>query len=139
MIVDANLQFSDAQSLTATAASTNSIDLKQDRDIGVGYPMWLVVQSLAAPGGTTPTIAISLETDDSSSYLSVVTAAASPTLSAAQFALGTIYAMPWPRSNERHNRLKYTLGGTSPTFTVTAFLTSEPPPGWQALPAANLA
>lgn len=138
MILDANLQFSDAQALTATAASTNSIDLKQDRDIGIGNHMWLVIQSGAAPGGTSPTIAISLETDDNSSFSSAATAATSPTLTAAQFALGTIYAMPWPRANERHNRLKYTLGGTSPTFTVSAFLTSEPPPGWQALPAAKL-
>lgn len=138
MIVDANLQFSDAQALTATEASTNSIDLKQDRDVGIGKPLFLVIQSQAAPGGTSPTIAISHETDDNSSFSSPATVAVSPTLTAAQFALGTIYAMEWPRTNERHNRLKYTLGGTSPTFTVSAFLTSEPPPGWQALPAAKL-
>lgn len=138
MILDANLQFSDAQALTATAASTNSIDLKQDRDVGVGKPLWLVIQSQAAPGGTSPTIAISLETDDNSSFSSAVVAATSPALTAAEFASGTIYAMPWPRENERHNRLKYTLGGTLPTFTVSAFLTSEPPPAWRALPAAKL-
>lgn len=139
MILDANLQFSDAQALTASAASTNSIDLKQDRDIGIGKELYLVVQSGAAPGGTSPTIAIGHETDDNSSFSSAKTVATSPTLAAADFAVGTIYAMTWPRQNERYNRLYFTLGGTSPTFTVTAFLTSEPPPGWRALPAAKLA
>lgn len=136
MIFDKTLQFSADQALTATAASTDYLDLSSDRDIGPGNPLWLCIASKAAPGGTSPTIAISIETDDNSSFSSAVTALAAPVLSAAQFALGTLYVIPWPFTNERFNRVKYTLGGTSPTFTVDAFLTSQPPPNWQAYPDA---
>lgn len=136
MIFDKSLQFSADQALTATAASTDHLDLGSDRDIGPGTPLWLVIVSKAAPGGTSPTIQISVETDDNNSFSSVTSLLASPVLSAAQFALGTLYAIPWPFTNERYNRVKYTLGGTSPTFTVDAFLTSQPPPNWQAYPDA---
>lgn len=44
--------------------------------------------------------------------------------------------MPFPHTNERYVRAKYTLGGTDPTFTIDAFLTSQEPPNWQALPDA---
>ena len=36
MIFDKNLQFSAAQALTATAASTNSVDLGANRPVGPG-------------------------------------------------------------------------------------------------------
>lgn len=136
MIIDKNLQFSADQALTATAASTDYLDLGSDRDIGPGNPLWLVILSKAAPGGTSPTITPSIETDDNSSFSSVATLATAPTVAGASFAAGTMIVMPWPFDNERYNRVKYTLGGTSPTFTVDAFLTSNPPPNWKAMPDA---
>lgn len=140
MILDAELQFSEAQALTATVASTNTLDLKHKRDIGIGKDLYLVIQSLADPGGTSPSIIIIIETSPNVAFSPFVTIAVSPALTAARFAMGTIYALPWPRQEvDRHNRLKYTLAGTDPTFTVRAFLSSEPPPGWRALPAAKLA
>lgn len=136
MIFDKNLQFSADQALTATAASTDYLDLGSDRDIGPGTPLWLVVVSKAAPGGTSPTIAVSIETDDNSSFSSAATLATHTTVAGASFGLGEKIVMPWPFTNERYNRVKFTLGGTSPTFTVDAFVTSQPPPNWQALPDA---
>lgn len=136
MIIDSLLAFSDSQSLTATAASTNSIDLSSDRDIGPGEPLWLVVTSEAAPGGTSPTLAISIETDDNSSFSSATTLATHTTLAAADFGAGTKVVIPWPMTNERYCRVKYTCGGTSPTFTVSAWLTSQEPTSWVAQPDA---
>ena len=43
MYVDAQLQFSDAQAITADAASTNIVDLGASRDIGSGENIYLVV------------------------------------------------------------------------------------------------
>ena len=42
--------------------------------------------------------------------------------------------MPW--QNERYLRLNYTLGGTTPTATVDAFLTNQDPASWLAYPDA---
>lgn len=136
MIIDKLLQVSSDQALTATAASTDVIDLSSDRDIGPGEQMWLVVASKVAPGGTSPTIAISIETDDNSSFSSATTLATHTTLAAAAFAVGTRVIIPMPMTNERYLRAKYTLGGTSPTFTVDAFLTNQEPANWVAYPDA---
>ena len=43
MILDAQNQFSSAQALTATADSTNVIDLGVAREIGVGEPMCVLI------------------------------------------------------------------------------------------------
>lgn len=42
MYLDAQLLFSDAQAVTAAAASTNTIDLSAVRDIGTGTPLYVV-------------------------------------------------------------------------------------------------
>lgn len=136
MIIDKRLEFSAAQALTATAASTNSIDVGVARQIGPGEPLWIVIVSKAAPGGTSPTIAISVETDDNTGFSSAATLATHPTLAAAAFGSGTRIVIPVPYSNERYLQLKYTLGGTSPTFTVDAFLTNQEPPQLTQYPDA---
>lgn len=137
MYIDRSLQFSSDQALTATAASDNSIDLGANRPVGQGEPMWAVIVCKVAPGGTTPTIAPSIEVDDNSGFGSARTILTGATLAAADFPLGTIYSMPWPRAlEERYARLKYTLGGTDPTVTVDAFLTNQPPSNWQSFPDA---
>lgn len=136
MIIDSLLQFSNSQALTATAASTDSVDLSSDRDIGPGEPMWLVVVSEVAPGGTSPTIVISIETDDNSSFSSAATVYTHASIAGAAFGAGTKVVIPWPMANERYIRVKYTLGGTSPTFTVSSFLTSQEPTSWTSLPDA---
>jgi hypothetical protein len=138
MIFDKSLQFSDSQALTGTSlvASTDHLDLGQDRDIGPGTPLWLVVVSKAAPGGTSPTLTIAIETDSASNFGTKKTLASSGAIAGANFGLGAMHVIPWPFTNERYARVAFTPGGTSPTFTVDAFLTNQPPPNWQALPDA---
>lgn len=121
MLIDAQHLFSDAQALTATGASTNSIDLGSDRDIGPGEPMAVVLKFDAALAGTSPTISVAIQTDDNSSFSSPTTIITSQTLSSA--AAGTQVVVPLPAANERYVRLNYTLNGTTPTATVTSFLT----------------
>jgi len=137
MYIDKNLQFSSAQALTATAASDNSIDLGANRPVGPGEALWLVMVSKADPGGTSPTLAPSVEVDDNSGFSSARTVLTGPTLAAADFPSGTIFTMPWPVNlNEQYARVKYTCGGTSPTFTVDAWLTNQDPTTWASLPDA---
>lgn len=124
MILDAQQLFSDAQALTSTAASTNLIDLSSDRNIGIGEPMsvLIVVDVAADDADGNETYSVAVQTDDNSSFSSAATLA---TLTITRGdAAGTRYAFTLPptESMERYLRLNYTLGGTSPSVTVTAFL-----------------
>lgn len=137
MIIDSLIEFSDAQALTATAASTNVIDLGSDRDIGPGRPLWVVVQVDVAADGTTgdETYSVALETDDNSGFSSASSLA---TVSIPRSTVaGTRFLIGMPRANERYLRLYYTLAGTTPTVTLSAWLTDQEPASWHAYPAAS--
>ena len=133
MILDKNLQVSTDQVVTATARSTDVIDLKQDRDIGIGEPMYLIA-NIKAVSGTSPTLTIALHTDDNSGFSSAVTLASSASL--APPVANSQIVLPVPLTNERYLSAHYTVGGTSPSFTIDAYLSAVPPPGWQAYPGA---
>lgn len=130
MFIDSTLEFSRAQALSATAASSNVIDLGVDRDIGPGKPMWIVldVGVTAAAGGT---YQVDLQTDDNSAFSSP-TSIATLTLAAASLKAGAQFVMGMPYANERYLRLNYTLGGTTPGVTISAFLTDQEQASWQA-------
>lgn len=81
MIMDKFLEFSDAQAVTATAISTNVVDLyplgnnqvtNLTRDIGTGEDIYLVVSTLTAATdtGSDATLTITLESDDNTSLSS---------------------------------------------------------------------
>jgi len=123
MILDSTLQFSNAQALTATADSTNVIDLSNDRDIGIGEPMALVVTVGVAADFTTgdETYQFQLETDDNAAMTSS-TIIGDVTVAAANLAAGDKVVIPLGHSNERYLQVVYTLGGTTPSITVDAYL-----------------
>lgn len=138
MIFDKRLQVSADQALSGTSAtaSTDVIDLGSDRDIGPGEPMWCVLVFKAAPGGTSPTLALKIQTDDNSGFSSASDLFTSPTLTAAQMAAGTQHVFPMTMTNERYLRASTTMGGTSPTSTVDIFFTNQHPRNWAAYPDA---
>lgn len=131
MILDTQNLFSDDQALTATAVSTNVIDLGAGgtpaigasalgRQIGLGEPVEVLVQLTVDSGGTSPTLDVDLQQDTTAAFSSATVIA-----SAAQIAGGSagdrasIQWIPHGQS-ERFLRLNYTLGGTTPTYTVTS-------------------
>lgn len=125
MIVDKALVFSDGQALTATAVSTDVLDLDSARagGLGIGEPMAVVVQVTVAAGGTSPTMSFAVQTDDNSGFSSQVTRNVSKTYTQAEMAAGAIFVLPLDNlGSERYMRLNYTLGGTTPTVTVKARL-----------------
>ena len=124
MILDKLLQFSDAQALTATAVSTNDIDLSLDRDVGIGEPMAVVVTVGVAADYTTTdeTYQVQLLTDDNSSFSSATTIAESQTFSGDVLTIGESIVLPLPQTNERYLRVNYVLAGTTPSVTVDAHL-----------------
>lgn len=123
MFLDAHLSLSDAQALTATAASTNYYDAGAARAIGDGEPLAaLVTIDVAADfASSNETYVITVESDDNTSFSSATTLA-SRTMTAAERAAGSRIIIPIPPSTpaERYYRLNYTLAGTTPTVTLTA-------------------
>ncbi|SMG01066.1 Bbp16 family capsid cement protein [Burkholderia singularis] len=132
MYIDSLLEFSSAQALTASAPSQKVIDLGTDRDIGPGRALWVVV-AIAADAVATGTYQIDLETDDNAEFASPEKIA-SVTPNPATLKAGSRLVLGMPFENERYLRLNYTLGGTSPSATLNAFLTDQDPASWQAYP-----
>lgn len=125
MIMDRTGLFSDAQAITATAASTNLIDLGPigsgvTRDIGHGTEVPIAIAITQAFNNMT-SLTISIETDDNAAFSSASTVWTSPAYTLAQInaaAAGTKYLLPdgMPGGTaERYVRLKYTVAGTAPT------------------------
>ncbi|CAA2140457.1 Bbp16 family capsid cement protein [Hyphomicrobium sp. ghe19] len=129
MILDNQTLFSDAQAITASAASTNIIDLGPIavgvvRDIGKGVkiPVLLqVVEAFAAAGAGTLTFA--LEVDDNSSFSSPKVVATTPAIGKAALVPGYQVNLDYiPRgTDEKFMRLNYTVAtGPMTAGKVTA-------------------
>lgn len=132
MLLDKQTLFSDAQAITASAASDNSIDLGSVRNIGVGKELYLVfiVTTAFTDSGSDSTVTPKLETDDNSSFSSAATVRTFDTL-AALTAAGTKRAYRLEPYNdagifERYIRVYYTVAnGNLTTGAITAFLSLD--------------
>lgn len=131
MFMDALGLVSDAQALTATAFSTNTIDLGNTspiRAIGsgepVGFGLSVDVAADITTGDETYTVEV-VESDNAN--LSSPTVLSSRVLTAAQLAAGALHFVEVPSGtpNKRYLGLRYTLAGTTPSATVTAWLTAR--------------
>lgn len=127
MMFDQQNQFSAAQALTATAVSTNVVDLGADRDIGKGEPLCVVLATIVAADFTTGDETYQIDIQSGSTVTpTVVKARRIPVVTASNatsdLGLGKFIVIPLPHDMDRYIRLNYTLGGTTPTWTVTAFL-----------------
>jgi len=132
MIFDQQTLLSDAQAITATAASTNVIDLGPIktgivRDIGKGKPIPLLVQVLeqftAAGAGT---LTVALQVDDNEAFSSAKTVWTSATFALATLKPGFVVIPEYiPRgTDERYMRLNYTVAtGPMTAGKVTAGVT----------------
>jgi hypothetical protein len=125
MMLDQNLVLSDAQALTVTANSTNVIDLGAAKSLGAGdvlIPMVLIT----AVGGTSPTLTVTIQgADDVGISTNVITlATATPTLVSGT-AYGFVRMAFHAHMPKRYIRATYTLGGTSPTMTITTSIVED--------------
>lgn len=133
MIFDVTTLLSNAQPITATAPSTNTIDLGQPgtvfgaaqalvRDVGKGKPIPFrlqVVQSF----NTLTSLTFTLETDDNSGFSSPKIVWTSGAVPLASLVAGYVRDLEYlPRGvDERYLRMNYTVAGTPPTLgQVTA-------------------
>lgn len=116
MILDKQLEFSSEQAVTASAASTNVIDLGVARDIGVGEELYIRigVTETMDDSGDDSTLTVSLQTDDNEAFNSASTVATLVVIPAVT-AAGTEYFIKVPIATlnafERYIRLYYTTTG----------------------------
>lgn len=125
---DALMLLSDAQALTATAVSTNTIDLGNTtpkRDIAVGEPMELSCSVDVAADATTgdETYEFQFVSDDDAA-LGSPTVLCQVLIPRALLVAGYQFSVPIPQNRilERYVGARFVLGGTTPTITVTVFL-----------------
>lgn len=138
MYTDARLQFSDAQALTATALSTNVIDLGVARAIGNGEEMSVLITvdvaadqgagdedyTFAVEFGTNAAISTGRQEVGRRIFESGTPDA--PAQNADLLVAGFAFAIPVPQLSSgevaRYLGVRYTLAGTTPTITVTTHL-----------------
>lgn len=138
MILDLQNQFSDSQALTATALSTNVIDLGVSNPLGVGEPMAVVFNVEVAADQTTgdedytfaievgSNAAISAARQELGRLIFESGTPTAPALDADLLVAGFVFAIPLPivpaSVANRYLAVRYTLAGTTPTITVSAHL-----------------
>jgi len=131
MFMDALLRVSNAQAVTVTAVSTSSIDLGNitpKRAIGSGEPMGFAVAVGVAADFTTGDESYQLDLIQSATEdLATPDVILSEIRTAAQLVAGALVWVPIPKGwpTKRFIGLRYTVGGTTPTVTVTAWLTTH--------------
>lgn len=111
MFIDAENEFSAAQAVTASAASTNVVDLGVARR-GAGEPLKIAagVQTTLASAGQTATMSVKLQSDDNSSFSSPTTHFTSDAIAEADLVAGYQFDLPLvPDEVGRYLRLYYTV------------------------------
>ena len=138
MYLDAQLQFSDGQAVTATAVGTNVIDLSVDRSIGNGEPMAVVITVDVDADQTTGDEDYTFQVEYASNaaqstgrqligeriYESGTPGA--PAQDADLLVVGYRIIIPIPPTtldeSEQFLGIRYVTAGTTPTITCSAFL-----------------
>jgi hypothetical protein len=130
MIFSIEQTFSDEQVVTATAPSTNVIDLGEittvanapvahERNLGNGRPVPVWISLGANADDPADTLQVELETDDDENFGSATTLAEATITGGTDGQRIEIYTMP-NASFDRYIRLKYTVTGDTPSYIVTA-------------------
>lgn len=111
-ILDKELQMSEEQAVTATAASTNLIDTGHTKDIGDGEPLyWHVDVTEAATAAGAATVTFTLESDTAAAFSSAATVMTSNVIGKASLTVGAkAVCMPIPPGvSEQFLRTYYTV------------------------------
>ncbi len=126
MLLDALNRFSDKQAVTATAVSTNVIDLGPERDLAVHSSLEVVVIPCTATGADltgAATVSVSVETSATEEFTTSKTLVTTAALSADDLNKGA-FGIKLPYGGQRFLRLKYTLAGAEGASLTGLLITS---------------
>lgn len=128
-ILDAQARFADAQALTASGASTNVIDLGVTSSrLGDGEPMAVLIHldATADDANADETYSAQLEMDSADSFGSPANLGGAQSIPRGTVA-GSVFVLPIPVATdvERYVRLFLTLGGTTPSISISAYLVPQ--------------
>lgn len=131
MILDAQNRFSNAQAVTATAASTDLIDLvAAGIDFGIGEPLYFLVNVDVAmtDSGSDSTITVTTEIDTAANFPSATTAQTIGVFAATSAIGARLLAGVQPLLHvERFLRLKYTVAnGNLSAGSFSAYILTGP-------------
>lgn len=120
-MLDFAAQKSVAQVLAATGNSTDYSDMLAAVDLGAGYGGKALASGLyvSAVSGTGPTLAAALVGADDSAFSTNKITIASIAALAPPVAGSTYRVKIAPHAPKRYYRWEYTVGGTTPSITVT--------------------
>ena len=126
-VIDRVTLFSNDQAITASTASTDTLDLRVDADIGAGQPITLVIQPTADFNNLTsldvagPGFSNSFAFGSPETLLETSLPLAN-LVAGRRFPIGAV-----PRGMKRYMRLYYTVTGTNPTTgTITGGRAQRP-------------
>jgi hypothetical protein len=137
--VDKLTEMSDEQAVTASAASTDYIDLEDaGRDVGVGEETYLVIivdESVTAAGAAT--VVFALETDDNSGFSSATALVATAAIPKATLVAGyEVLVVALPHNCERYLRVYYTVATGPLTAGKFTAMVVKDPEAWKSYPDA---
>lgn len=129
MILDGQNLLSEDQVITASAGSSNCIDLSEIRDIAIGEQLFavFVVTEAFTDGSSDSTVAVTLQVDDNSSFTSATDAQVIGTFGALS-AIGARLVVPLALDVliEQYLRAYYTVAnGNLSTGKIFGFITKD--------------
>ena len=116
---DGELMFDKKRAISATAPSTNVLDV--ERDIGTGVPMYLNVIGTPATGAGT--LAVEYQEADDDTMAGAATLGTFNITNADLVKGGVILSVPLPPNSKKCVRLNYAIGGTVTGLQLTAGIT----------------
>lgn len=114
MLFDAKVLFSNQQAITATAASTDSVDRGDTKDVGAAGDVPIAIQVTESFNNLT-SLKVDIQTDTVSGFGSAVTLASVTVLLADLKAGYQLPVITLPKGCKQFLRLNYTVTGTAPT------------------------
>ena len=128
--IDRQQRFSLAQAITATAVSTDHMNLRAVRDLFVGSTLWLInlVTVAFTDAGSDSTVTVTMESDDAAAFPSATVVQSFGTF-AALAAIGARLQVPIAPFlvDEQFIRLRYTVAnGNLTTGSITSWITDSP-------------
>ena len=122
MLLDQNAVLSDAQALSANAASTNVIDLTAKGECVPGSLFFAARTAVAFSG--TGNLGVALQTDDNSNFSNAVSLLSVSFPASLLAAAGQILCeVPLPKGLKRYVRAYYTVPNTLSGGSVSCFIT----------------